>query len=71
MFYRWDLFGDYVLWFMADSGYWRWSCMLGEGYFGDYGKCLLVYCMVEVVVFEHKLVKANRIVVVEKWLRTD
>ncbi|MFS7958209.1 hypothetical protein Hanom_Chr07g00675541 [Helianthus anomalus] len=59
-------FGDYVLWVMADSGYWRWWCMLGDGYFGDYGKwygSLLVCCGV------HKLVKANGIVV-EKWLKT-
>ncbi|KAJ0946730.1 hypothetical protein HanRHA438_Chr01g0007191 [Helianthus annuus] len=59
----------------ADSGYWRWWCMLGDGYFGDYGKwfvllydSLLVCCGVEAVVFEHKLVKANGIVV-EKWLK--
>ncbi|KAJ0807737.1 hypothetical protein HanOQP8_Chr00c002g0684131 [Helianthus annuus] len=75
---RWDLFcfGDYVLRVMDDSGYWRWLCMLGDGNFGDYGKWfvllyggLLVCCGLEAAVFEHKLVKANGIVV-EKWLKT-
>ncbi|KAM0028917.1 hypothetical protein Hdeb2414_s0018g00519801 [Helianthus debilis subsp. tardiflorus] len=48
------------------SGYWRWWCMLMVCIIGllnsRYGS-LLVCCGVKAAVFEHKLVKANGIVV--------